>query len=93
MQEEELLAQALKKKEEDDAKKLAELETKKEKELFANMDLNIPERTQTPRTEAQMKQQLNADVLMTVGTAIGSSTTPSQILEKLSGLPSQLAKN
>ena len=91
MQEEELLAQALKKKEEDDAKKLAELETKKEKELFANMDLNIPERTQTPRTEAQMKQQLNADVLMTVGTAIGSSTTPSQIFEKLSGLPSQLA--
>ena len=47
---EELLAQALKKKEEDDAKKLAELEAKKEKELFANMDLNIPERTQTPRT-------------------------------------------
>ena len=91
MQEEELLAQALKKKEEDDAKKAAEAEAKKEKELFANMDLNIPERTQTPRTEAQMKQQLNADVLMTVGTAIGSSTTPSQIFEKLSGLPSQLA--
>ena len=28
-----------------------------------------------------MKQQLNADVLMTVGTAIGSSTTPSEIFK------------
>ena len=55
------------------------------------MDLNIPERTQKPRTEAQMKQQLNADVLMTVGTAIGSSTTPAEIFQKLSGLPAQLA--
>ena len=55
------------------------------------MDLNIPERTQKPRTEAQMKQQLNADVLMTLGTAIGSSATPSEIFKKLSGLPQQLA--
>ena len=58
---------------------------------FADMDLNIPERTQKPRTEAQMKQQLNADVLMTLGTAIGSSATPSEIFQKLSGLPAQLA--
>lgn len=91
LKEEELLAQALNQKKEDDAKKAAEQETKKEKELFANMDLNIPERTQKPRTEAQVKQQLNADVLMTLGTAIGSSATPSEIFEKLSGLPAQLA--
>lgn len=58
---------------------------------FADMDLNIPERTQKPRTEAQMKQQLNADVLMTLGTAIGSSATPAEIFQKLSGLPAQLA--
>ena len=62
-----------------------------EKKKFANMDVDIPERTQRPRTEAEMKQQLNADVLMTVGTAIGSSATPSEIFQKLSGLPAQLA--
>ena len=37
-----------------------------------------------------MKQQLNADVLMTLGTAIGSSTTPQEIFKNLSGLPQQL---
>ena len=55
------------------------------------MVVDIPERTQRPRTEAEMKQQLNADVLMTLGTAIGSSATPSEIFKKLSGLPAQLA--
>ena len=55
------------------------------------MDVDIPERTQRPRTEAEMKQQLNADVLVTVGTTIGGSATPSEIFQKLSGLPAQLA--
>lgn len=98
LKEEELLAQALNQKKEDDAKKAADAAEaarlaaeEAEKKKFANMDLNIPERTQKPRTEAQMKQQLNADVLMTLGTAIGSSATPSEIFEKLSGLPAQLA--
>ena len=74
----------------DDGSKDGTTDTSKSKK-FADMDLNIPERTQKPRTEAQMKQQLNADVLMTVGTAIGSSTTPAEIFQKLSGLPAQLA--
>ena len=74
----------------DDGSKDSTTDTSKSKK-FADMDLNIPERTQKPRTEAQMKQQLNADVLMTVGTAIGSSTTPAEIFQKLSGLPAQLA--
>jgi len=74
----------------DDSSKDGSADTSKSKK-FADMDLNIPERTQKPRTEAQMKQQLNADVLMTLGTAIGSSATPSEIFQKLSGLPAQLA--
>lgn len=79
-------------KEKADAKEAARLAAEEaEKKKFANMDLNIPERTQKPRTEAQMKQQLNADVLMTLGTAIGGSATPSEIFQKLSGLPAQLA--
>ena len=79
-------------KEKADAEEAARLAAEEaEKKKFANMDLNLPERTQKPRTEAQMKQQLNADVLMTLGTAIGSSATPSEIFQKLSGLPAQLA--
>lgn len=74
----------------DDGSKDGTTDTSKSKK-FADMDLNIPERTQKPRTEAQMKQQLNADVLMTLGTAIGSSATPAEIFQKLSGLPAQLA--
>ena len=75
-----------------DTKEAARLAVEEaEKKKFANMDLNLPERTQKPRTEAQMKQQLNADVLMTLGTAIGSSATPSEIFSKLSGLPAQLS--
>ena len=74
----------------DDSSKDGTTDTSKSKK-FADMDLNIPERTQKPRTEAQMKQQLNADVLMTLGTAIGSSATPAEIFQKLSGLPAQLA--
>ena len=74
----------------DDSSKDGTTDTSKSKK-FADMNLNIPERTQKPRTEAQMKQQLNADVLMTLGTAIGSSATPSEIFQKLSGLPAQLA--
>ena len=79
-------------KEKADAEEAARLAAEEaEKKKFANMDVDIPERTQRPRTEAEMKQQLNADVLMTVGTAIGSSATPSELFQKLSGLPAQLA--
>ena len=49
----------------DDSSKDGTTDTSKSKK-FADMNLNIPERTQKPRTEAQMKQQLNADVLMTL---------------------------
>lgn len=79
-------------KEKADAEEAARLAAEEaEKKKFANMDVDIPERTQRPRTEAEMKQQLNADVLMTLGTAIGGSATPSEIFQKLSGLPAQLA--
>jgi len=94
-QETEALATAIKVQEDKEAAEAAEaarLATEEaEKKKFANMDLDLPERTQKPRTEAQMKQQLNADVLMTLGTAIGSSATPSEIFSKLSGLPAQLS--
>jgi len=94
-QETEALATAIKVQEDKEAAEVAEaarLATEEaEKKKFANMDLDLPERTQKPRTEAQMKQQLNADVLMTLGTAIGSSATPSEIFSKLSGLPAQLS--
>lgn len=76
----------------DDSSKDGTTDTSKSNK-FADMDLNIPERTQRPRTEAEMKQQLNADVLMTVGTAIGSSATPAELFQKLSGLPAQLASS
>lgn len=79
-------------KEKADAEEAARLAAEEaEKKKFANMNVDIPERTQRPRTEAEMKQQLNADVLMTLGTAIGGSATPSEIFQKLSGLPAQLA--
>lgn len=96
-QETEALATAIKvqeDKEKADAEEAARLAAEEaEKKKFANMDVDIPERTQRPRTEAEMKQQLNADVLMTVGTAIGSSATPSELFQKLSGLPAQLASS
>ena len=77
-------------KEKADAKNQQDLHQKKQKKRNLLNMRDIPERTQRPRTEAEMKQQLNADVLMTLGTAIGGSATPSEIFQKLSGLPHSL---
>ena len=43
-----------------------------------------------PPTAAQRQQELNANVLMTLGSAIGSSATPQELFKNLSGLPQQL---
>tara|TARA_B100001287_G_scaffold185709_1_gene156703 strand:+ start:1234 stop:3243 length:2010 start_codon:yes stop_codon:yes gene_type:complete len=55
----------------------------------ANPQLELPEPPKPP-TAAQRQQELNANVLMTLGSAIGSSTTPQEIFKNLSGLPAQL---
>lgn len=55
----------------------------------AKPQLELPEPPKPP-TAAERQQELNANVLMTLGSAIGSSTTPQEIFKNLSGLPQQL---
>ena len=55
----------------------------------ANPQLELPEPPKPP-TAAQRQQELNANVLMTLGSAIGSSATPQELFKNLSGLPQQL---
>ena len=55
----------------------------------ANPQLELPEPPKPP-TAAERQQELNANVLMTLGSAIGSSSTPQEIFKNLSGLPQQL---
>jgi len=91
-EETEALATAIQKQEDKEAEetKIALDEIEAEKNKFSNIGIDLPERTSKPRTKQQMQQELNANVLMSLGTAIGGSATPSELFGKLSGLPAQL---
>ena len=91
-EETEALATAIQKQEDKEAEetKIALAKIEAEKNKFSNIGIDLPERTSKPRTKQQMQQELNANVLMSLGTAIGGSATPSELFGKLSGLPAQL---